>query len=120
MTPTLLGRWQTRVLLFGTIGALVSIPFGATALEILLYALILGLFWDVLYTWIQKFRWDRDWPAALQLAAGIWEGLVLWTLFFGFFSWVHYSLVWLGVFIGSQSLMRLMFPRWRFRGGRWF
>ena len=118
MTPTLLGRWQTRILLFGTVGVLISLPFGPNALGILFAALILGLFWDVLYTLMQKFRWDRDWPAALQLAAGIWEGLVLWELFFTF-SWMHYSLVWLGVFTCSQSIMRLMFPRWRFKGGRW-
>ena len=119
MTPTLLGRIQTRILLFGSVGAIVSFPFGGTALLVLFFALILGLFWDVLYNLIQKLRWDRDWPAALQLGAGLWEGIVLWVLFQGFFSWWHYSLVWLSVFICSQSLMRLMFPRWRFRGGRW-
>jgi len=27
MTPTLFGRWQTRLLLFSTIGVLVTLPF---------------------------------------------------------------------------------------------
>ncbi|MEM9567234.1 MAG: hypothetical protein AAF974_02915 [Cyanobacteria bacterium P01_E01_bin.34] len=119
MTPTLLGRIQTRILLFGSVGALVSFPFGAAGLLVLFVALILGMLWDILYNFIQKLLWDRDWPAALQLAAGIWEGLVLLALFPGVFNVWHYSLVWLSVFVASQSIMRLMFPRWRFRGGRW-
>lgn len=32
---------------------------------------------------------------------------------------LHYSAVWLAVFIASQSLMRIIFVRWRFRGGQW-
>ena len=119
MTPTLLGRIQTRILLFGSVGAIVSFPFGAAGLLVLFVALILGMLWDVLYNVIQKLRWDRDWPAALQLAAGVWEGLVLLALFPGVFNLWHYSLVWPSVFTASQSVMRLMFPRWRFRGGRW-
>ena len=123
MTPTLLGRWQTRALLFCTAGAIVTIPFGLQGLAILILAFFLGLGWDALYTFMQKFRWDRDWPAALQLLAGIWEGLILWVLVFFIqelsFNLLHYSLVWLSVFVTSQSLMRILFPRWRFFGGRW-
>ncbi len=120
MTPTLIGRWQTRTLLFFTAGLVVSLPFGGAALGVLLIAYVLGLGWDVLYTGLQKKRWDRDWPAVLQLATGFWEGLVLLILLPNEFNGLHYSLVWLAVFITSQSLMRLWFPRWRFRGGRWF
>ena len=78
-----------------------------------------GLGWDALCTLLQKFRWDRDWPAALQLLAGIWEGVVLWVLYPFDFNWEHYSLVWLAVFLASQTIMRILFPRWRFFGGRW-
>jgi hypothetical protein len=33
--------------------------------------------------------------------------------------WLHYASVWVTTFLASQSLMRLLFPRWRYRGGRW-
>ena len=33
---------------------------------------------------------------------------------------LHYTIVWLGIFILSQSLMRILFPKWRFKGGQWF
>lgn len=139
MTPTLLGRWQTRVLLTLTVGVVLTWPFslflGGSAFTILFSLLFWGFLWDGLYTFIQKFRWDRDWPAAFQVAAGIWEAFFLLLLISttglfgifiddGFFSvfWflVHYSTVWLGMFVASQVLMRLLFPQWRFRGGRWF
>jgi hypothetical protein len=142
MTPTLFGRWQTRLLLLATVGVLVSVPFsigligsnpGKVYFWILAYVAIFGIGWDVLYDYLQKFRWDRDWPAAFQLLSGLWE------LFFVFCGvkafglpipipkeslppWLfllHYSIVWLAVFIASQSLMRILFVRWRFRGGQW-
>ncbi len=137
MTPTLLGRWQTRLFLFFTVGVLLTWPFAITLegsfFPILFWIMGWGFLWDCLYTFIQKFRWDRDWPAAYQLAAGIWEALFLLALIYSFglfgtdygdFSlfWfvIHYSTVWLGIFLASQVLMRLLFPQWRFRGGRWF
>ncbi|MEL7355256.1 MAG: hypothetical protein AAFV85_00875 [Cyanobacteria bacterium J06634_6] len=138
MTPTLLGRWQTRILLTLTVGVILTLPFwwfiNVDAFTILFSLLFWGLLWDCLYTLMQKFRWDRDWPAAYQVAAGVWEAFFLLLLIStvglfgifiddGFFSlfWfvVHYSTVWLGMFLASQVLMRLFFPQWRFRGGRW-
>ncbi|MEO0769346.1 MAG: hypothetical protein AAFY72_07915 [Cyanobacteria bacterium J06649_4] len=135
MTPTLLGRWQTRLLLFITVGVLLTVPFSIVlpgpSFQILFWILGWGFVWDILYTFIQKFRWDRDWPAAYQVAAGIWEAFFLLTFIytFGLFgsafgnfsisSFIfHYATVWLGIFLASQVLMRLLFPRWRFRGGR--
>jgi hypothetical protein len=143
MTPTLFGRWQTRLLLLATVGFLVTLLFatgvigsGANSVYfwILGYVAVFGLGWDIVYNYLQKFRWDRDWPAAFQLMAGIWEFIFIACLvkFFGFLPiplpkeelslfWlvIHYSVVWLAVFIVSQSLMRILFPRWRFRGGQW-
>ncbi len=141
MTPTLLGRWQTRLLLLATVGALITIPFALNLNSvipfwILGYIAFFGVFfWDVLYDYIQKRRWDRDWPGVYQLAAGIWEAIFLAILLsilkniqfglpgvlvfdLGIFIF-HYSCVWLGIYIASQSIMRLIFPRWRFRGGQW-
>lgn len=142
MTPTLFGRWQTRIFLFATVGVLATLPFSLgvlgspsnTYLGILIWVGIFGLGWDILYDRLQKFRWDRDWPASFQLLAGIWEGVFILVLLNGLsvalpgveklpirlstFIW-HYSCVWLSVFIASQSVMRILFPRWRFRGGKW-
>ncbi|AFZ04304.1 hypothetical protein [Calothrix sp. PCC 6303] len=143
MTPTLLGRWQTRILLLLTVGVTVSLPFvfgivggspGNIFFWILAYVASFGLIWDVLYDKIQKYRWDRDWPAAYQLLAGIWEFIFILcgVKIFGFLPipipkenispglvLFHYAAVWLAVFITSQSLMRILFVRWRFRGGQW-
>lgn len=141
MTPTLLGRWQTRLLLLATVGLLISLPFflgriggksGPVFFFVLGYVLVFGLGWDLVYNYLQKFRWDSDWPAFFQLLAGVWEGFFLGVLFsvlelpgvphqefsLGVFC-LHYSFVWLGVFVVSQSLMRILFPRWRFKGGEW-
>ena len=137
MTPTLLGRLQTRLLLFMTVGMFVTFFFYAAIdgpfFGMLIWIMLFGFMWDCLYTFIQKFRWDRDWPAAYQRAAGVWEAFffLLFVYSFGlygadfgqfpFFWFVfHYSTVWLAIFLSSQVLMRLLFPRWRFRGGRWF
>ena len=132
MTPTLFGRWQTRLLLLATVGILITIPFSEPIyFSVLAYIAILGLFWDVVYDFLQKFRWDRDWPGVYQLLAAIWEAIFLLLiantidlpllevsyLETGNFT-LHYSLVWLGLYIVSQTLMRIYFPRWRFRGGR--
>lgn len=144
MTPTLFGRWQTRLLLLATVGVLVSLPFflgwinpnatGPIYFWILGYVAAFGLVWDIVYDVLQKYRWDRDWPAAYQLFAGIWEFIFVFcgVKIFGFLPipipkeelpevifLIHYSVVWLSVFIASQSLMRILFPRWRFRGGQW-
>jgi hypothetical protein len=140
MTPTLFGRWQTRILLFATVGVLVSLPFylgyigsgaGIAYFCVLGYIGVFGLVWDLLYIYIQQFRWDRDWPAAFQLLAGIWEAIFFFvvakliplpgvppTLTIGGFL-LHYSLVWLAIFTASQSIMRILFPFWRFKGGQW-
>ena len=131
MTPTLFGRWQTRLLLLATVGILVSLPFvigliGSSANSvyfwILGYVAVFGLGWDVLYNYLQKFRWDRDWPAAYQLLAGIWELVFVFcgVKLFGFLPIpLPKEELPLAVFISSQSLMRIIFPRWRFRGGEW-
>jgi hypothetical protein len=143
MTPTLLGRWQTRILLLFTVGVIVSFPFslgiiggspGNIFFWILTYVATFGLIWDVFYDQIQKYRWDRDWPAIYQVLAGIWEFIFILCgiKLFGFLPipipkeeinpWLvfaHYTVVWAAVFITSQSLMRIVFIRWRFRGGQW-
>ncbi|MBK4728336.1 hypothetical protein JJD41_00295 [Oxynema sp. CENA135] len=139
MTFTLFGRWQTRIFLISTVGVLVTVPFAAIAsyssltfLLILFYLTLLGLIWDGLYNFLQQFKWDRDWPGIFQLFAGIWEALFLITLIKSIglplipktlaipIFVVHYTCVWLAIYLSSQILMKLLFPHWRFHGGRLF
>lgn len=142
MTPTLFGRWQTRLFLFSTVGVCMTLPFylgfigpniGAGYFRILAYLAFFGCGWDILYNYLQKFRWDRDWPGALQLLSGIGEAVFVACIvkIFGLPSvpkddlslpWfaLQYSLVWLGIYVASHTLMRILFPRWRFRGGQIF
>jgi hypothetical protein len=143
MTPTLRGRWQTRLLLLGTVGLVATLIVGLalgdllTPLALLGYVLLLGFGWDALYHYLQSWRWDRDWPPAFQLAGGIAEGLLVWGLvqagrsvFEGlpgvaatltttqFIA--HYGTVWLMMFLGTQGPLRVLFLHWRWRGGEWW
>jgi hypothetical protein len=141
MTPTLIGRWQTRTFLLATVGLLVTFLFaqgyfgnppGSQYYAVLVYVWLFGLGWDVAYNSLQQYMWDHDWPGLFQLGAGIVEGLFL----AGVISLIglpntgavavhldrfvaHYSLVWIAVYLSSWMVMRLLFPRWRFRGGEW-
>ena len=131
MTPVLSGRWQTRLFLMLTLGVMITIPFsmfgGPFPFIVLAYVTVTGFLWDILYTLIQKFHWDHDWPASFQFGAGIWEFIMLLIAIFGFgvigpgnlaILFIHYWAVWLATFLASQSIMRIIFPRWRFFGGR--
>ena len=75
MTPTLLGRWQTRLVLFVAVMLPIALGF-ALALgshghmlrePLALAALMLaaGLVLDPVYDQLQRLRWDQDWPFAL-------------------------------------------------------
>ncbi len=146
MTLTLKGRWQTRLLLYPLVGGGLAVLFGllfgsAGAFAALLgYWLLSGMVWDVVYTGLQTLRWDHDWPPWLALLTAVWEVVFLWLVVqlarangfptpsglwglksrigplpFGLYS----GLVWWGVFLLMQGPMRVLFPRWRFRGGQW-
>ena len=136
MTHTVFGRWQTRLVLLFSVGSLNTLPFDLGIIEpefgigyflVLVYVALFGCVWDLVYNYLQKFRWDRDWPGALQLLAGIWEAIFLLFCvnFFGlpglpkvdlfWFTW-HYCLVWLSVYIASHTCSRILFHFWLFRG----
>ncbi len=143
MTPVLFGRWQTRIFLLATVGMLVSLPFafgylGPTRGQfnsvffwVVFYVGLLGLAWDILYNYLQQYMWDHDWPGVFQFFAAIAEGILLGLLikFVGLpnipkdinLVWfaIHYSLVSVIAFLSAWVVMRLLFPRWRFRGGQW-
>ena len=140
MTPTLFGRWQTRIFLLATVGILVSVPFhlgyfgdeSNSYFWVVFYVGLFGLGWDFLYDFLQKYMWDNDWPGVFQFYAGITEGVALGLISltgllpnipkyeFDLITFIkHYGLVWLAVYLSSWVVMRLLFPRWRFRGGEW-
>ncbi|MDQ3937199.1 MAG: hypothetical protein M3253_00800 [Chloroflexota bacterium] len=136
MTPTLAGRWQTRIVLLATIGLLITLIFtiitqSAVFLFVLLYIALFGLVWDVVYIVLQRFRWDRDWPPIFAWLAALWEGAFIFVLAavvalpglppgglppLAFM--LHYGLVWTVIFLWMQGPMRALFPFWRFHGGR--
>ena len=80
MTPTLQGRWQTRFYLLSTLGALISLLFGAfyddyqTPLILLVYVFLIGVLWDILYNYLQTLRWDRDWPPIFLFSISLSKG----------------------------------------------
>jgi hypothetical protein len=137
MTPTLLGRWQIRLFLLGTVGVIISVVVGLivqdfkTPLFVLLYVFLFGIVWDLLYQLITSYRWDRDWPTSFQVAAGIVEGaLVFLLLLTGKMPFVpkapqfvvfliQYGLIWLCIFVLVQGPLRIFFLNWRYQGGQW-
>ncbi len=146
MTPTLLGRWQTRVFLFALWGIPVTLLFGLVfggkryTMLVLLTAFVIGVLLDVLYTFLQRLRWNRDWPPMFVMMTGIFEFLVLLVLFFSLGrlllevpGWarfiprqprlrlflMHYLLVWVPMFLMMFGGMHVLSPKWRFHGGQW-
>jgi hypothetical protein len=99
------------------------------AFGVLLAVAVVGILWDVLYQGLQQFRWEKDWPTMFGLLTGINEGLVVWWLvqadvvpnaddLTGAAFLVHFVTTWLAVWAFTNGPMRVLFPYWRFRGGR--
>lgn len=108
MLPTLLGRWQTRILLFLCVGLPISaiyavwlaaiappgpgallrpwlrlagqVVYDVRPLQILCLLLIVGIVLDLLYIGLQHLRWERDWPFAFQLFFSIVEFFIVLAL----------------------------------------
>ena len=145
MTPTLAGRWQTRTFLLATLGAPITLAFGflyddfGTPLALLSYVWLLGLIWDVGYNFLQNRRWEGDWPPLFFAVGGLAEALVLWDLVRATYLWpifgletlpgvdanltlaqfgAHYATVWLVTFLATLGPLRVLFLKWRFRGGQ--
>jgi len=145
MTPTLSGRWQTRIVLLWTIGLILTLalmwhwdvfslsprdPVFWQLLAVLGYVTLLGLGWDIVYSHLQSYRWDHDWPLIFHFVCGLIEGLVVFLLFrhnllpgvtyhagdeLRFL--VHYGLIFWVTYWWLYGPMRILAPRWRFRGG---
>ena len=140
MTPTLVGRIQSRLFLLFTVGLLwtfVVVPvlprfgaplgevYGITITAIILTA-VLGIGWELLYHLIQQYRWEKDWPILFGLLTGFNEGVVVYALLIALFTpaprfptfFVHFVTTWVLVWLVAVGPFRLFLLRWRFRGGR--
>lgn len=142
MTPTLIGRFQTRTFLIVVIGSLwtliitpalpVDAPLGdkyQATFTVLLVVLVVGYLWDCVYYGLQQFRWEKDWPTMFGLLTGINEGLVTYLIVqsgnlpghpmvtLPAFI-IQFGTVWVLTWAFAIGPMRVPFLRWRFRGGR--
>lgn len=145
MLPTLNGRIQTRLLALSVIGfvvALIITPFLPTGslsigqayrmtLSVLLATVLVGVLWELLYHFLQQFRWEKDWPTLFGLVTIVNEGALMWVLVrhttvvlpehlhpspaaFG----IQFVLTWIVFWLIVNGPMRVVFHRWRFQGGR--
>lgn len=148
MTPTFIGRIQTRIFLLLVIGVpwtlLVGLvlprsnPLGlstadqlrtvyeTTFIALAITAVVGIVLWEPLYHGLQQLRWEKDWPSLFFLVSGIHEGLLVWILLpkptDGVINQnaftVHFASTWLLVWLFVVGPIRLILVRYRFRGGR--
>jgi hypothetical protein len=142
MTPTLLGRLQTRLFVIVTIGVFwtgivtLFLPGGGdladryrTTYTVLAVVLLAGLVWEFFYHFLQQFRWEKDWVDFFGLVTGVNEGIVVWLLLrLGVVPGdpapsitaflIAFVTTWLVLWLWTFGPMRVPFIRWRYRGGR--
>jgi hypothetical protein len=146
MVPTFSGRIQTRLFLLICIGipwTLIITPLaphhpGAsighlyeTTFWVLAEVIVVGcLFWEPLYHGLMQFRWEKDWPIMFLLLEGIAEGLTAYGLLHAVGPHpnppaataatfvVDFAVLWVLVWLTAIGPMRVLFHRWRFRGGQ--
>lgn len=144
MTPTLVGRIQTRVFLLLVIGVPWTLLIGpvlprpdgatlgdvyATLLLAVLIVAVVGIGWEALYHALQQFRWEKDWPTLFGLVTGIPEGILTFVILSALVGpmglevdvpafLIQFITLWLLVWLVANGPMRIVLLRWRFRGGR--
>ncbi len=152
MIPTLSGRIQTRIFLIVFIGipwTLIVTPIlpndrratggglldtyksTFTALGIVL---VIGVcFWELIYHFLQQFRWEKDWPVMFTFFEVINEATLAFIVFkaldidqkfnatatTGTFWW-HIVTTWMVMWLFVLGPIKVLFIRWRFSGGRIF
>ena len=145
MTPTLFGRIQTRIFLILVVGVpwtllitpllpargnpsatdLYPVTFAALAVVLLLGVVV----WEPIYHGLQQFRWERDWPTSFALHTCVNEAYVAYHILarVGPDSLVyatkatyviHIVSTWVIMWLFVIGPIRVIFPRYRFRGGR--
>lgn len=143
MTPTLVGRIQTRLALLAVPGAIWTLLIGLvlprgdaslgtqyrTLFTALFVVAAIGVVWELVYHGAQQFRWEKDWPTVFGLLTAIPEGVVVWLVLRAGLPWdvrpvsgvsfaVMFVTVWLLVWALANGPMKVVFIRWRYRGGR--
>ena len=103
------------------------------AFTILLGVTVLGVLWELPYHLLQQFRWEKDWPTFFGLITIVNEGLLVWLLgragVFGTDAeliidneplafWLLFTSTWIVTFLFVNGPIRILSPRYRFRGGR--
>ncbi|WP_433716240.1 hypothetical protein ACQP2U_21110 [Nocardia sp. CA-084685] len=145
MLLTLNGRIQTRILALGIIGLLVTaiitpvLPTGPLSLgnayrvtlSVLLATVLIGVLWELLYHFLQQFRWEKDWPTLFGFWTVINEAALMWVLvdhttivlpralhpsLTAFL--IQFIVTWIVFWLIVNGPLRVVFHRWRFQGGR--
>ena len=135
MIPTLIGRLQTRLAIVALIDVPVTVVLGVlldvSAGKATLVGLVIGalcLAWELVWHGTQQLRWDKDWPSILAFAVGVPEayagkvvlaalGVLPFHQAWGTYL-VLFSVSWVLGWILQQGPLRVLFPSWRFEGGR--
>lgn len=142
MTPTLRGRWQTRILLMLLVWFPVSFvyaksiggwsnPLPGGPLVFLEVMFLVGLALDPIYIALQRLRWDQDWPFILQLGSMVTEVIITYVMLDG--GWLvrfygpvllnqatvawHFLWLVLATFAFLLAGLQVLHVRWRFKGG---
>jgi hypothetical protein len=143
--PTLNGRIQTRIFLLVVVGGIWTLiitpvlpglhgPLSAdyrVTFTVLVTTLVLGIGWELVYHFIQQFRWEKDWPTLFGLITVINEGILVRVLLgldlvpgidgpavpLPAFV-ILFLTTWILVWLIANGPMRVPFIHWRFRGGR--
>lgn len=144
MLPTLNGRIQTRIFLLVVVGGLWTLIITPalpgltgelaadyrTTFAVLVTTIVLGIGWELVYHFIQQFRWEKDWPTLFGLVTVVPEGVLIWFLLqlgvvpgpAGPVPLPAYVILflstWILVWLAANGPMRVPFIHWRFRGGR--
>lgn len=144
LTPTLAGRIQTRLFLVVVIGipwTIIAAPPIAAASGVsvgdmyavgfaaLLWVGVIGIGWELVYHALQQLRWEKDWPTFFGLVTGLPEGLLILLLLAAgapadlgpipVFPYIAlFGTTWVLIWLVANGPMRLVFIRWRYRGGR--
>lgn len=104
---------------------------------ILTIVLVNGIIWELIYHGLMQFRWEKDWPTLFGYATVINEAIVAYVVAkalaidSGAPEWrsllngltvtpflVHVVSTWIVIQLFASNLLRPLFPRWRYRGGR--
>ena len=153
MTPILSGRIQTKLFLLLVIaplwtvlltGFLVPLVAGTNAemeasfltvlwnaIQVLFWVAGIGILWELLWHFLQQFRWEKDWPLLFGLLQFIPEGILVFFIvnpnFLGLTTGggvptaaflLHFITTVIVTFLYINGPHRIFFIKWRFEGGR--